>query len=227
MPLYDKVLKSMQEKIRSGEWAAGEMIPREIDLCAMYDVSRSTIRMAMSRLVDAGALTRIKGMGTYVTGKQKLESSSLFITSFAQELEGRGLTPCTELLTFCTVPAVPERLLKITRLRYVKDNFEHGPMVLTTSHFAARFFDLMQDADLEKSPLYSILLERGYTRRTFEKNLTARVLTDRESHMMGVATGALAILITSVSWDQNKKPLEYSSSLYPIDKNEFALRITI
>ncbi|MBQ1946252.1 MAG: GntR family transcriptional regulator [Clostridia bacterium] len=238
MPLYDKVLKSMQDKIRSGEWAAGEMIPREIDLCAMYDVSRSTIRMAMSRLVDAGALTRVKGMGTYVTGKQKLESSSLFITSFAQELEVRGLTPCTELLTFCTVPAVPEinaalqlspteRLLKITRLRYVKDNFEHGPMVLTTSHFAARFFDLMQDADLEKSPLYSILLERGYTRRTFEKNLTARVLTDRESHMMGVATGALAILITSVSWDQNKKPLEYSSSLYPIDKNEFALRITV
>ena len=67
MPLYDKVLKSMQDKIRSGEWAAGEMIPREIDLCAMYDVSRSTIRMAMSRLVDAGALTRVKGMGTYVT----------------------------------------------------------------------------------------------------------------------------------------------------------------
>lgn len=25
MPLYDKVLKSMQEKIRSGEWAAGEI----------------------------------------------------------------------------------------------------------------------------------------------------------------------------------------------------------
>ena len=70
MPRYDKVLKSMQDKIRSGEWAAGEMIPREIDLCAMYDVSRSTIRMAMSRLVDAGALTRVKGMGTYVTGKQ-------------------------------------------------------------------------------------------------------------------------------------------------------------
>ena len=238
MPLYEKVLKSMQEKIRTGEWPAGERSPREIDLCSAYDVSRSTIRMAMARLVDAGALTRVKGMGTYVTGNQKLESSTLFITSFAQELESRGLETCTELLTFCTVPAQPainealqlksnERLLKIARLRYAKNHFEKGPLVYATSYFAARFFDMMQDADLEKTPLYQVLLERGYTRRVFDKNLTARMLSDRESHMMGVGTGALAIEISSVSWDQNNNPLEYSCSLYPIDKNEFALRIRI
>jgi len=238
MPLYERVLKSMQEKIRVGEWSAGEMIPREIDLCAMYDVSRSTIRMAMAKLVDAGALTRVKGMGTYVTGKQKLESSTLFITSFAQELESRGLETCTELLTYCTVPAQPkinaelqlppnERLLKITRLRYAKDHFQTGPLVYTTSYFSSVFFDLMQDADLEKTPLYQVLLEIGYTRRTFEKNLTARMLTDRESHLLGVETGALAIEISSVSWDQNNKPLEHSCSLYPIEKNEFSLRIRI
>lgn len=238
MPLYEKVLKSMQDKIRTGEWHAGEMIPREVDLCTMYDVSRSTIRMAMARLVDAGALTRVKGMGTYVTGKQKLESSTLFITSFAQELESRGMETCTELLTFCTVPAqkeinealhlpAGERLLKITRLRYAREHFEKGPLVFTTSYFAAPFFDMMQDADLEKTPLYQVLLERGFTRRTFEKNLTARALSDRESHMVGVATGALAIEISSVSWDQNNRPLEYSCSLYPIDKNEFALKIRI
>ena len=214
------------------------MIPREVDLCTMYAVSRSTIRMAMSRLVDAGALTRVKGMGTYVTGKQKLESSTLFITSFAQELESRGMETCTELVTFCTVPAQPaindalqldpkERLLKITRLRYAKNQFDKGPLVYTTSYFAARFFDMMQDADLEKTPLYQVLLERGYMRRTFEKNLTARVLTDRESHMMGVQAGALAIEISSVSSDQNDRPLEHSCSLYPIDKNDFALRISI
>lgn len=238
MPLYETVLKSMQEKIRSGEWPAGEMIPREIDLCTMYAVSRSTIRMAMSRLVDAGALTRVKGMGTFVTGKQKLESSTLFITSFAQELENRGLTTCTELLTFCTVPAQPdinkalklrpeERLLKITRLRFALDHFDQGPLVYTTSYFSARFFDLMQNADLEKTPLYQVLLEIGYTRRTFEKNLTARMLSDRESHMTGVPANSLAIEISSVSWDQNNQPLEYSCSLYPIAKNDFALKIKI
>ena len=32
MPLYETVLESMREKVSSGEWARGEIIPREVDL---------------------------------------------------------------------------------------------------------------------------------------------------------------------------------------------------
>ena len=62
------------------------------------------------------------------------------------------MIPCTELLSFRTVPAIPEineklalapdaRLLQMTRLRYPKDAFATGPLVLTTSHFRADFLE--------------------------------------------------------------------------------------
>ena len=53
IPLYESVLSSMRDKISSRDWVAGDLIPREVDLCKQYGVSRSTIRMAMSRLVEA------------------------------------------------------------------------------------------------------------------------------------------------------------------------------
>ena len=137
IPLYESVLSSMRDKISSRDWVAGDLIPREVDLCKQYGVSRSTIRMAMSRLVEEGLLTRVKGVGTYVSSEVHLQDTTLFINSFAQDLEKRGLIPCTELLSFRTVPAIPEineklalapdaRLLQMTRLRYPKDAFATG-----------------------------------------------------------------------------------------------------
>ena len=44
------------------------------------------------------------------------------------------------------------RLLQMTRLRYPKDAFATGPLVLTTSHFRADFLEFFQNYDMEKSP---------------------------------------------------------------------------
>lgn len=236
MTLYESVLSSMQEKVRSGEWAQGNLIPREMDLCTQYGVSRSTIRMAMSRMVSDGLLTRVKGVGTYVTHAEYLQATTLFLSSFARDLESRGINVCTELLSFCMVPAVPHvnqkldlpsdaRLLRITRLRYPQDAFDKGPLVLTTSYFPAALQEKLQNYDLEKTPLYRALQDNGYERRTSDKYLSAQVLTARECHLMGVEPGALAISISSTAWDQHSHPLEYTSSLYPISKNVFELRV--
>ena len=44
----------------------------------------------MSRLVEEGLLTRVKGVGTYVSSEVHLQDTTLFINSFAQDLEKRG-----------------------------------------------------------------------------------------------------------------------------------------
>lgn len=236
MPLYETVLESMREKVSSGEWARGEIIPREVDLCEQYGVSRSTIRMAMARMVNDGMLTRVKGVGTYVANTERLQTTTLFLSSFARDLESRGIAVCTELLSFCTVPAIPHinsklmlasdaHLLRITRLRYQDKAFDKGPLVLTTSYFPAKMQDFLQNVDLEHTPLYRALKDHGYERKFFEKHLSAQTLSDRDCHLMGVSPGSLAISITSTTLDQHQKELEYTISLYPIAKNEFELKI--
>ncbi|MDN6179834.1 MAG: FadR family transcriptional regulator [Halomonas subglaciescola] len=61
----------LAEAIFSGQYAPGSFVPKELDLCAQFGVSRSTVRSAFQTLVAAGLLTRISGQGTRVRELQE------------------------------------------------------------------------------------------------------------------------------------------------------------
>lgn len=60
------IAEVLAEAIFSGEYAIGATIPREVDLCTRFGVSRSTVRSALQKLVNAGLVIRISGQGTRV-----------------------------------------------------------------------------------------------------------------------------------------------------------------
>lgn len=61
----------LAEAIFSGQYGPGDFVPRELDLCERFGVSRSTVRSALQTLVAAGLLTRISGQGTRVRALQE------------------------------------------------------------------------------------------------------------------------------------------------------------
>ncbi|WP_225744812.1 PLP-dependent aminotransferase family protein [Marinilactibacillus sp. Marseille-P9653] len=65
-PLYQEIMLLIEEKIRSGQLAAGERLPAERKLAEALDVNRSTVIRAMEELTAQGVLTRKKGSGTFV-----------------------------------------------------------------------------------------------------------------------------------------------------------------
>ncbi|HHF09196.1 MAG TPA: GntR family transcriptional regulator, partial [Candidatus Atribacteria bacterium] len=66
VPLYYQVEENLREMIESGKWKAGDILPPEKELQAVYQVSRTTIRQALDLLVRKGMLIRIPGRGTFV-----------------------------------------------------------------------------------------------------------------------------------------------------------------
>ena len=87
--LYKKISDEIKSKIDNGELAEGDMLPKETELCKMYNVSRPTIRAALMQLVNLGYLVRIKGKGTFIKKTQILEKTTLFIESFYEEEKDR------------------------------------------------------------------------------------------------------------------------------------------
>ncbi len=55
-PLYYLVECKLKEKIESGVYKPGDVLPVESELCAEYNVSRITIRKAISRLEEEGLI---------------------------------------------------------------------------------------------------------------------------------------------------------------------------
>lgn len=64
--LYVQIYGIFLEKIASGEWPDGTMIPPEDELCRIYDVSKITVREAIQDLVREGYITRQQGKGTFL-----------------------------------------------------------------------------------------------------------------------------------------------------------------
>lgn len=236
-PLYKNVYDYVLEKIESNEWPVGHMLPTELELCEQFGISRPSVRTALLALVNDGYLVRVKGRGTFVTAPQRVEESTVFIESFAEEMHKRGYETETEVLEFRMMRAdenIRERLalpanstvLKLSRLRYQKDNFENGPIVLTTSYYTSKL-NYLQNYDFSKTSVHKVMAEHNMTKKYTEKHINVAQLDTRSSRLMCVENGSLALSVTSFTQDSDGDLVEYCESFYPADRNEFILKIRL
>ena len=65
-PLQTQVYTSLKEKLMHGVWKEGQKLPSEHEFCAMFGVSRVTIRAAIQQLSILGLVETRQGEGTFV-----------------------------------------------------------------------------------------------------------------------------------------------------------------
>jgi DNA-binding GntR family transcriptional regulator len=66
VPKYHEIADELRERILAGSLGPGQVVPSEAELVAAYAVSRSTVRLALGRLIDEGLLVTEQGRGTFV-----------------------------------------------------------------------------------------------------------------------------------------------------------------
>jgi GntR family transcriptional repressor for pyruvate dehydrogenase complex len=64
--LYEEISNQILGMISDGRWKQGERIPGEIDLSAMFEVSRNSVRESIKALALVGILRARSGSGTFV-----------------------------------------------------------------------------------------------------------------------------------------------------------------
>ncbi|MCY8243976.1 GntR family transcriptional regulator, partial [Bacillus haynesii] len=70
--LHSQIKQDIVDKIESGYYPPGSLLPTESEFCKMFDVSRTTLRTALNHLLMEGAIYRKQGKGTFVAkGKVK------------------------------------------------------------------------------------------------------------------------------------------------------------
>jgi DNA-binding LacI/PurR family transcriptional regulator len=81
---FDSTLKSdrlrdlLRQTLTDGTWQVGDRLPSEPELATTYGVSRSTVREAITSLVQEGLLYRLHGKGTFVA-EEKPEHRTLAV----------------------------------------------------------------------------------------------------------------------------------------------------
>ena len=96
------------------EFCHGALIPTEMALANRFGVSRGTVRIALTRMVERGLLERKAGVGTRVLSARP-ESSIGAWRSFSREMARRNITVESFFLNVRRVPA-PERIALALRI---------------------------------------------------------------------------------------------------------------
>jgi GntR family transcriptional regulator len=96
LPLYAQLMEALHQEIRSRGLKPGDQLPTESALEAVFGVSRTTIRQALSELELRGTVERIQGKGTFVA-RPRITHFPL-LTSFSQNMRTQGLTPSRRVL---------------------------------------------------------------------------------------------------------------------------------
>jgi len=79
-----EVASHIKELIRDKKLKPGEKLPNELELCALFSVSRPTVREAVKALVSQGIIEIRRGKGTYVSQEPGIAEDPLgldFITT--------------------------------------------------------------------------------------------------------------------------------------------------
>lgn len=66
LPVYVQLKTLLLEGIIGGRYAAGERLPTEHELCALYGISRTPVHRALAELAEEGAILRHRRRGTFV-----------------------------------------------------------------------------------------------------------------------------------------------------------------
>src|SRR6266581_4940641 len=97
LPRYYQLKEIMRERIRSGEWKPGDLIPSERELGEKYGISRMTARQAITDLVNEGLFYREQGKGTFVS-QRKITQQRTPRTVFPEDIRARGKRPSTRVI---------------------------------------------------------------------------------------------------------------------------------
>jgi len=233
LPLYFQLKELLRQEIESGHWQPGQRIPSEAELCQAFDISRSVVRQALRELEYQGLLYREQGKGTFVAQPKISESLMQDLSGFYEDMVTKGLTPLTKVLRQEIQPAHKkianylqiepgDRVIVIERLRSV----ENEPIVLVTTYLPYDICPDLINEDLSTQSLYALLekkhgLELSHGRRTIE----AVAANQYEAQLLGVEEGAPLVLLDSVSYLRDGRPIEYFHAVHRGDRSRFAVEV--
>ena len=216
-PLYHQLMQRIRGDIERGVYPTGSRIPPEHELEKLYQVSRVTVRRALSELTAEGLLERKQGKGTFVaTPRGGLPLKNLH--SFHDSCKLNKVRPSIDVIHVRETEAGTEaaeglnisrggRVLEILRICRA----DGVPVVLERNHFSMAYAWL-QDQDLSGS-LYNLLREYGVEPKLALHDVSLRFADKEEAELLETEEGTPLICLHEVIYDQKGRPLHTNIQL--------------
>lgn len=230
-PLYSQLMDIFIDKIDNG-MEENERMSSEREICEIYDVSRTTVRQAISELEREGYIYTKRGKGTFVSSKKVSQDLESFY-SFTEEMKKLGKVPSSKVLKFEILISSKdiikkmkllqgELVYKFTRLRLA----DGEPMILETTYVPYNIFPGITEKRLNTTALYDIFKDSFNESVEYAEEAFLPVLANEgEAKYINVEVGSPSLKITRYAFNKFNKIIEYTVSRVRGDKFKYHLKL--
>ena len=248
-PMYRVIAEDLRRQIESGDLARGSQLPTEIELREHYEASRNTVRDAIKSLITRGLVETRPGQGTFVTeqivpfvttltGDPETASGGEG-TTYTREVEARRRqpqdTPPRVEIQLASDPVVSELELAegdSVVVRSQARSIDATPWSLQASYYPMSFVQrgatrLIQAGNIAEGTVEYLRDSLGLKQAAYRDRIIVRAPGRSESVFFGLPEdGRVSVIeIRRTAFDDQGTPTRVTVSVYPADRNQFALDI--
>ena len=226
-PLHEQIENGLRELISESNYIKGQVLPTEMELASSLQVSRATIRQAITKLVNEELLVRKKGSGTWVANKHIVGSGRKW-KSFSQEMESLGIEIGN--FEFHLIKEYSPKYIydffslkekmKILQLKRLRGSIEE-PFVYFTSYFNP-ILKLTGNENFNQ-PLYQVISDAsGCIASKSHEKIYAINANEMIAEKLDIETNTAILKRVRMVYDQHNQPIEYNTGYYRSDKYTYS-----
>lgn len=192
--------------------------PSEREICERYEVSRPTVRTALSLLEEDGWLVRMPRKGAFFLGNRPhVDHQLASATGFYNDVRLQGRTTTSKIL-FQNVEHASEEVaekleiapgdmvFRLERLRYLDGKLYS----LSNSYLPMEYLPLLVRVDFTSCSLYDTLSRQGIVPYKGSQLLTIQPANAYEAMHLEMEEGEPISVLSSVMYTEQGKLIEYA-----------------
>ena len=216
MSSRDFATELVESYIVDNDLQPDDRLPSERDMCAMWDLNRTTLRNAIQRLVDDGVLYCRMGSGTFVA-RPKFVRNLQDVDGFSDAVRKSGRVPGSQLVyaELQEADKVAMRNLhvplgtQVFALKRVR-TIDGEPCSVETTIVNMTHCKGLESHDFGSESLFSVLRsEYGICAISGDERISVTTVDASEAELLGVEEGHAAFFKSGLMVDESGEPVEY------------------
>ncbi len=232
VPLYTQLKALLRNRILNGTYAPHSQMPSESELGNLHNVSRITVRQALSDLQKEGLIFKIHGKGTFVAKPKAFQNVSK-LQGLSEAMSQMGYEVINHLRSFKFIPAstvVAERLniaegtqvAEIKRVRLIN----REPVSLEVTYVSQQLGEQLQKADLVARDIFLIIENDCGTPLGRADLAIDAILAETElTNALNVEEGSPIMRIERLTHAADGTPMDFEYLYYRGDAFQYRLSI--
>lgn len=231
-PRYLQLGRHIASAIRAGGLLPDSPLPSEREMAHIAQVSRVTVRKAIGVLVNEKLVTQHHGSGNFISAPAaNIEHSLSRLTSFTDQMNRRGKTSSSEVISAGFVVPSPEEMVtlglgtedlvaRIERLRRA----DGVPMAIECSALPP---DILPDPALVTTSLYKVLAEKNLKPVRAMQRISATRLTAEQARRLEIGIHDPALKIARTGYLASGRIIELTTGIYRGDAYDFVAELQL